>query len=272
MSAAETPRSGEARTEREIAQALRLRPDPPRVMRLSRKVMIGLGVVAGLGVGGALILALQGRSGRDAPSELYSTDRNPQADGLANLPRDYAGIPQLGPPLPGDLGRPILRAQERGQPVPPPPVTAAPGPDPAEQRRLQEIEAARVARVFFETEGRTRTAGDGAAPAPAAMPGSFAAPAPNPFGFDAGIGPPRAPDTAERQLAFVNAPVDRRTASPDRLQAPPSPFVIQAGAVIPTALVTGLRSDLPGQITAQVTENVFDSPTGRHLLIRRALA
>ncbi len=64
-------------------------------MRLSRKVMIGLGVVAGLGVGGALILALQGRSGRDAPSELYSTDRNPQADGLANLPRDYAAFPSL---------------------------------------------------------------------------------------------------------------------------------------------------------------------------------
>jgi type IV secretion system protein VirB10 len=269
MSAADTPtdRPGEARSERDIAQALRLRPDPPRVMRLSRKVLIGLGVVAGLGVGGALILALQGRSGRDAPSELYSTDRNPQADGLANLPRDYAGIPQLGPPLPGDLGRPILRAQERGQPVQPPPVTAAPGPDPAEQRRLQEIEAARVARVFFETEGRTRSVGDGAAPAPAAMPGSIAAPAPSPFGFDAGIGPPRAPDAAERQLAFVNAPVDRRTASPDRLQAPPSPFVIQAGAVIPAALVTGLRSDLPGQITAQVTENVFDSPTGRHLVI-----
>jgi type IV secretion system protein VirB10 len=269
MSAADTPadRPGEARSERDIAQALRLRPDPPRVMRLSRKVLIGLGVVAGLGVGGALILALQGRSGRDAPSELYSTDRNPQADGLANLPRDYASIPQLGPPLPGDLGRPILRAQERGQPVAPPPVTAAPGPDPAEQRRLQEIEAARVARVFFETEGRVRSGGDSAAPAPAGMPGAIPAPAPNPFGIDAGIGPPRAPDAAERQLAFVNAPVDRRTASPDRLQAPPSPFVIQAGAVIPAALVTGLRSDLPGQITAQVTENVFDSPTGRHLLI-----
>ncbi len=269
MSGADTGSNaaGGAGSEREIAQALRLRPDPPRVMRLSRKVLIGLGVMAGLGVGGALILALQGRSGRDAPSELYSTDRNPQADGLANLPRDYAGIPQLGPPLPGDLGRPILRAQERGQPVQPPPVTAAPGPDPAEQRRQQEIEAARVARVFFETEGRTRGPGDGAAPAPAAMPGSIPAPAPNPFGFDAGIGPPRAPDAAERQLAFVNAPIDRRTASPDRLQAPPSPFVIQAGAVIPAALVTGLRADLPGQITAQVTENVFDSPTGRHLLI-----
>jgi type IV secretion system protein VirB10 len=43
--------------------------------------------------------------------------------------------------------------------------------------------------------------------------------------------------------------------------------VIQAGATIPAALVAGLRSDLPGQVIAQVTEPVFDSPTGRHLLI-----
>src|SRR3546814_9787236 len=38
-------------------------------------------------------------------------------------------------------------------------------------------------------------------------------------------------------------------------------------SVIPAALITGIRSDLPGQITAQVTQNVYDSPTGRILLI-----
>ena len=67
----------------------------------------------------------------------------------------------------------------------------------------------------------------------------------------------------DRKLAFVNAATDRRTVSPDRLAAPASRYVLQAGAVIPAALVTGIRSDLPGQ----VTENVCDSPTGRFLLI-----
>ncbi len=43
--------------------------------------------------------------------------------------------------------------------------------------------------------------------------------------------------------------------------------MLQAGAVIPAALITGLRSDLPGQVTAQVTEDVYDSPTGQILLI-----
>ena len=71
----------------------------------------------------------------------------------------------------------------------------------------------------------------------------------------------------DHKLAFLNGAVDRRTVSPDRVQAPASPYVLQAGAVIPAALITGLRSDLPGQVTAQVTEDVYDSPTGKILLI-----
>src|SRR5207237_2654859 len=60
---------------------------------------------------------------------------------------------------------------------------------------------------------------------------------------------------------------DRRTTAPARLSRPASPFVVQAGTVIPAALITGIRSDLPGQITAQVTENIYDTPTGRARLI-----
>jgi type IV secretory pathway VirB10-like protein len=51
------------------------------------------------------------------------------------------------------------------------------------------------------------------------------------------------------------------------LESAASPNIVQAGAVIAAALVTGLRSDLPGEIIAQVMENVFDSPAGRVLLI-----
>lgn len=247
--------------EKEIAQELRLRPEPPRVTRLSRKVLTALGAAAGLGIGGALLFALQTRDG-DAPAELYNTDRKPTADGLATLPRDYAGlprgVPQLGPPLPGDLGRPIVSAQNRGQPVPVPPAAAPPVPqvDPAEQRRLQEMEAARVSRLFAQTEGSTQ---------PAAQIGG---------GGEGTLSSERrttdealAQNGQDRKLAFLNAAVDRRTVSPDRVRAPASPYVLQAGNVIPAAMVTGLRSDLPGQVVAQVTENVYDSPSGRYLLI-----
>jgi len=231
----------------------RLRPDPPRVVRLSRKVLGGLAVITTLGIAGALIFALQDRPTRDSPSELFTTENRPTADELRRLPSDYSGIPQLGPALPGDLGRPILRTQDAGQPVPASPM---PGPDPAEQRRLAEEEAARTSEVFVATQ--TQTVPSGFATSGAAPPGSFMSAQPGP------VGPQSDQD---RQLAFLNAPIDRRIVAPDRVTPPASPYILQAGSVIPAALVSGIRSDLPGLIVAQVTQNVYDSPSGRYLLL-----
>ncbi|KAB1089260.1 TrbI/VirB10 family protein [Neorhizobium galegae] len=239
---------------------MRLRAEPPRVTRLSRKVLAGLGLVASVGLGGALIYALQTRDAGRSNEELYSTENRTTADGIAGLPRDYSGVPQLGPPLPGDLGRPIVGAQNRGQPVPTPGMaTPNPGLSPEEQRRIQELEASRTARLFASTE--TRTA--------AAIP-SQATPGAQPIPDLTSLGlapPPSTPTAQDRQNAFLNAAADRRTVAPDRIAAPPSPNILQAGAVISAALITGIRSDLPGQITAQVTENIYDSPTGRILLV-----
>ncbi|KQT27399.1 MULTISPECIES: TrbI/VirB10 family protein [unclassified Bradyrhizobium] len=241
------------------AAPMRLRAEPPRVTRLSRKVLAGVGLVASVGLGGALIYALQTRDGGRPNEELYSTENRSTADGLAGLPRDYSGVPRLGPPLPGDLGRPIVGAQERGQPVPTPSVaTPNPGISPEEQRRLQEIETARTSRLFSGTETRAGAAGTAPAIAPP--------PAPDLAGL--GLAPPPAtPSAQDRQNAFLNAAADRRTVAADRVAAPASPNILQAGAVISAALITGIRSDLPGQITAQVTENIYDSPTGRILLV-----
>ena len=241
-------------TDTNAAAPMRLRADPPGVTRLSRKVLAGIAVVGGLGIGGALIYALQTRTSGDDSKELYSTSNRQPADGLAGLPHDYTG-PVLGPPLPGDLGRPILDAQNKGQPVVPPTITT-PTVDEAEQRRRAEEEAARTSKVFFQTAPGASTAG--------ALPGGSTLP--NLAGLDL-TGQPGQQTAQDKQLAFLKAAVDRRTTSSDRVMAPASPFVLQAGAVIPAALITGIRSDLPGQITAQVTEPVYDSPTGRILLV-----
>jgi len=239
---------------------MRLRAEPPRVTRLSRKVLAGLGLVASVGIGGALIYALQTRDAGRPNEELYSTENRSTADGIAGLPRDYSGVPQLGPPLPGDLGRPILGAQNRGQSVPTPgAATPNPGLSPEEQRRIQELESARTARLFAATE--TRTA---AAPSSQATPGAQPIPDLTSLGL---APPPTTPTAQDRQNAFLNAAADRRTVAADRVAAPASPNILQAGAVISAALITGIRSDLPGQITAQVTENIYDSPTGRVLLV-----
>ena len=249
------PLTGEAAS----AAPMRLRAEPPRVTRLSRKVLAGVGLVASVGLGGALIYALQTRDGGRPNEELYSTENRSTADGLAGLPRDYTGVPRLGPPLPGDLGRPIVGAQDRGQPVPTRNVnTPNPGISPEEQRRLQEIETARTSRLFSGTE--TRAGASATAPT--------IAPPPAPDLANLGLAPsPSTPSAQDRQNAFLNAAADRRTVSPDRIAAPASSNILQAGAVISAALITGIRSDLPGEITAQVTENIYDSPTGRILLV-----
>ncbi len=231
-------------------EEMRLRSSRPPVTRLSRRVLLGLGTAAAIGIGGALFFALKPQH-QTTGSELYNTNNRNTPDGLANLPRDYTGLPkpapQLGPPLPGDLGRPMANA---GVPAPGMPA----GTDPEQQRIAQEQEAARVSHLFATTNvGQTTTA---AAPTPAA---SQAPAASNSGSADF--------TSQDHKLAFLNGAVDRRTTSPDRVQAPASKYILQAGAVIPAALITGLRSDLPGQVTAQVTEDVYDSPTGKILLI-----
>lgn len=244
-------------SEKDIAAELRLRGDPPRVTRLSRKALMVLSAGAVLAIAGAFVVAMQGPSGKGPKAELFATDAKPPADALAALPKDYAGlakdVPRLGPPLPGDLGRPILNAQAGGGVAPAigsPPASAASPPDPVRQQRDQERQAARTSRLFA-TSDRSAPEGGGAT--------------------SLGLAPAPAPTTvaplADRKHAFLEAPADLRTASTHRLEAPLSPYVLQAGGVIPAALITGIRSDLPGQVTAQVTENVYDSPTGRILLI-----
>lgn len=230
-------------------EPMRLRAEPPRVTRLSRKVLAGVGAVALVGIGGALIYALQTRDPGPSGEELYSIDNRPTADGLTGLPRDYTG-PLLGPPLPGDLGGPILDAQNRGQPIAPS-AMAMPAVDPDEERRRAEEEAARLSSVFFQS-----------GPRPSAGPGT--APGLADFGL---AGLPGQVPAQDSQTAFLTGPTDRQVVALDRVMAPASPYILQAGAVIPAALITGIRSDLPGQITAQVTENVYDSPTGSLLLI-----
>jgi type IV secretion system protein TrbI len=242
--------------------SMRLGAERPRVTRLSRKVLAGAAAVGLAAIFGATFWALQNnRSHTNAPSELYTTDHHNVADGLEGLPRDYAGVPRqvppLGPALPGDLGRSMLNAQNG-------PSAGIPANDSEQQRLDQEVEAARLSRLFASTgirEVASSIAQAASVGASTIVPNQASQPA------HPGADDTFAQNGQDRKLAFVNASVDSRTTSPDRVAAPASSYVVQAGNIIPAALITGIRSDLPGQITAQVTENVFDSPTGRFLLV-----
>lgn len=239
------------------AEPFRLGAEPPTVMRLSRKTLAIIGGISGIAIGGALLYALQPASPKN-PANLYDSDRPNKSELVTGAPGDYGKIPKIGEPLPGDLGRPILAAREKGEVVPAP-LIGAPTADPrvavadqARARAAQERETARASQLFLGS-------GISAATALPAVGGN---------GPQSSASEARPESSAaDRRQGFLAGGGARVTESMARIVAPSSPHVLQAGSVIPAALITGIRSDLPGQITAQVTQNVYDSPTGRSLLI-----
>jgi type IV secretion system protein TrbI len=239
--------------ERDLKRELRLRPERPPVTRLSRTVLMSLATLAALTVSGALIWALfQNGAHSKAAAELHTTDSKQPPDELAALPRDYTVVkpaPQLGHPNLADLAPPTVSAQA-SEPV------ASP-----DDHLAQEEEAARTSHLFFSSTGSERPTALKSPAAPSEEGSTTAVSGTEP------VDPVASQNMQKQKLAFLGAPTDHKTVSPDRLESPASRYIVQAGSVIPAALITGIRSDLPGQVTGQVTEHVYDSPTGRYLLI-----
>ena len=259
-----TPQAGKMAPE---AVALRAQPRP--VTRLNRRTLAIL--VGGLSVAvlGATIWSLQPqRRGTNEQTELYNVDRVSKSEGLDGLPADYSKlppkVPELGTPLPGDLGPAIVNSQQ--------PVTLAyapPGHNPEDALR-KEADAAAASSMFF------RSGGQGAATVAQAAPGALGA-ANTLAAFDplaAGpastaaqpADPTAAQNRQDQKEAFLKAG-STETRNSGNLQMPASPYQVMAGTVIAGALVTGIKSDLPGDVIATVTEPVYDSATGKFLLI-----
>jgi type IV secretory pathway VirB10-like protein len=258
------------------SEGLVLRARPRRVIRFKRRVVLGLAAVASFVVFGATWLALEGPTfhPRLGDEELYSTSRKSTPDGLGALPNSYDQIkrpaPQLGPPLPGDLGPPVVRQEQNlglSSNLKPNPEDDA---DRAERMRLaQQARQAREAGVFFQLSrnGSTAPAEDAAARGTTAEP--QAGP---PMGGASAIARlnldlERDQNDQQRKLDFLNQQVEPGISNPHGIQEPVSPYEILAGTVISASLITGLNSDLPGLVLAQITEDVYDTVTGKVLLI-----
>ena len=221
-------------------QPLSTRAAPPKPRRLSRKaltIMTGAGAFA---IAGALAWSLGlGSRSYDGEENVTIAPRQ-DAEALTDAPKDYAGLDlaakSMGPPQPP--------AEEITLPETELPATPA-RPDPAAaeaERRRHAQETARSSKLFAASDA-ARKAG------------------------------PEESDAAEAtKKATTEGPTDSRdrkasTANSGRVTTPDSPHILMAGSTIAGALVTGLSSDLPGQVIAQVTEDVFDSVTGQTRLI-----
>ncbi len=266
MSQDNTPDHATSQEGKVAPEAVALRAQPRPVTRLNRRTLAILTGGLSVAVLGATIWALQPhRRGAGWQNELYNVDRVSKSEGLDGLPSDYSKlpkVPELGPPLPGDLGPAIVAAQQ--------PTYMPPGHDPNDALR-KEAEAAAASSVFFRSGQQGKAAAPGAAQVAAASPGSALA------GFDplaAGPGstaaqpsdPTAVQNRQDQKEAFLKGG-STETRNSGHLQMPASPYQVMAGTVIAAALVTGIKSDLPGDVIATVTEPVYDSATGRFLLI-----
>jgi type IV secretion system protein VirB10 len=252
---------------------LMLRASPRRIVRFKRGVIIGGAAAGSLAIAGVVWLALGSHPLHliKPVDEQAVSDRRTPADAVANLPGDYSKVPPLGPPLPGDLGRPILDRQrelamQAGEPAPAAAKTAEEQAAEAERQRLAaQAHQAREAGVMVQSTGRAATVANTATPA-----SDVSAPA-RPASEDAkdrlALDPDRDQNNQQRKLDFVGQNASGGIYNAHMLEMPASPYQVMAGSVIAASLITGLDSDLPGMVVAQVTENVFDTVTGHTLLI-----
>ena len=262
-------------------ETLELRARPKPVTRINPRVLMGVAAGGLIGIASIVLLALRPPSFRsDVAQELYAVDHKAITDGLAKLPTSYEDI---RPPASDRRNAQSLLAG-----IPPlesvsldPTVEAA----RVEKERLARMEGqAREAPVFFRLQPKNLPRDISLAHSPSdesiptGMPESRS-------GLSA-QGAPQATDQAavvdtagadaqlsdaaadpQRKFAFLKSAPAAGVTNSHRLQTPTSPYQLTAGTVIAASLVTGLNSDLPGFVIAQVTENVFDSVSGRFLLI-----
>ncbi|MCC0463179.1 TrbI/VirB10 family protein [Pseudomonas aeruginosa] len=271
MSQDDTPDLAAPSAGKVAPEAVALRAQPRPVTRLNRRTLAILVGSLSVAVLGATIWSLQPqRRGASEQTELYNVDRVSKSEGLDGLPADYSKLPpklpELGPPLPGDLGPAIVNSQ---QPVTP--GYAPPGHDPEDALR-KEADAAAASSVFFRSGGQGQVAATVAQATPG-TPGvantlaAFDPLAAGPASVAAQPADPTAVQNRQDQKeAFLKAG-STETRNSGNLALPASPYQVMAGTVIAGALVTGIKSDLPGDVIATVTEPVYDTATGRHLLI-----
>jgi len=86
--------------------------------------------------------------------------------------------------------------------------------------------------------------------------------------LQAGIGGQNVDQNGQRAKAdFFNTDIKESGYLPNKVVQQQTPYELKRGSVIPATLITGVNSDLPGRISAQVSQNVYDSATGHQLLV-----
>lgn len=218
-----------------------IRAAPPTPKRLSRKTLMAASLLLSAVVAFALVTGLSDRDRTRAANQDGQPVQSASPPESVRIAQAEYSADDLRPPIEED-GRDYFwgdhRPEGEGETLDDAPVTAArsPAPSPLEA----EAEAARISAIRFGADPRRPIAPQGE-----------------------GVTSPPGPGSA-----FLASQRGRDDGVLDAAYRPPrSPYAIQAGSTITAALVTALNSDQPGRVVAQVTEDVYDSVSGEHLLV-----
>jgi type IV secretory pathway VirB10-like protein len=240
------------------AEALILRGAPERSVRLSRPAILAGSTIALVAISASLWMAF-GRSPERSAYQSNHDELPATPAAVRGLPSTY-DFPMLGPELPGDLGRPILARQKRSADFVPPDTVQqdnfsnAPDPD-RELRRAARGAGLMVPVNASPADAQGSGGSDGGAEPPLENAPRLA------------LVPDTDPNAQQRKSDFLADNASSIGVNPHALTPAASPYVVTAGSIISGSLLTGIESDLPGLVTAQITERVFDSATGTILLI-----
>ncbi|KRB86725.1 hypothetical protein ASE00_08580 [Sphingomonas sp. Root710] len=234
------------------------RAPAPTPRRLSRKALTGLCGVSALGVAAALGYSLTAGHYSPAPQETVSVERR-NTNALADAPKDYGDLARTAS---ANLGAPPAATE----PITPPPATGTPSAPTTinneasvdRQRQRQQRDSARASKLFAGAGEGGHSSGTPAAQDASPLQGQATTNTP-----EAGANG----DAQARKAAFVAGGGREPSVNSGRVTDPAGRYVVSAGSTIAAALITGLSSDLPGQVVAQVTEDVFDSVSGRTRLV-----
>ncbi|MCB4862599.1 conjugal transfer protein TrbI [Sphingobium sp. PNB] len=260
-SAAHTP-TEEVRPKENPA-ALQMRAQPVKALRFRRNILVGGVAIFSIGMAATMWWALAPRRPMAIGMSMTEAEASRlPPDQLAGLPKSYDAVPKLGQPLPGDLGRPILKRQREGDDwVGMRPDSNAQAAAAAREKAAADLEAARQSSLLAITAQKAGEAASAELVAPSQV--TPAANVPEASAPDQDLDP----NGQARKQRFMMSSQTEGDVNSHSLEPPMSPNIVSAGTVIAASLITGLRSDLPGLVTAQVSERVYDSPSGRTLLI-----
>jgi type IV secretion system protein VirB10 len=256
------------------AEPLNGRAAAPSVKRFNRKMLALIAVLVAIIITLAFVVGLQRPTRKAAASAENSAPSPLPGTAVSALPGSYEDygsgsdrgqVPQLGEPRPGDAGGFAASSGTRAL-------------SPLEQyqqqqdmERLKREDQARLSTLGFAGGGMesavTRTVAS-VDPTAAALSERLLGVAEKSVAGPAGG--PSARDDDNRQddkVRFTEQDRDTDFQLRHGVQYPRSPFTLFAGTLVPCVMTQGINSDLPGQIGCMVSQNVYDTVTGRHLLI-----